>query len=95
MDWTGNPLFKAECAAHAAYWNGSGPRPTHSTMPIPVKNTDYYLFWQAIGCLRYGWAAKGAVCLESVERRMKARPVLRVISAATQTEVPQTRDGKN
>ena len=88
--------LRAHCEAIAAFHIGEvkSVEGRRFTLPAALKDSDYFVFCEALAACEYGWVGKAHVHLERVERRMKARPVLVFRYAARVAGVPQARDGK-
>ncbi len=88
--------LRAHCEALAAFHIGEDKsvEKRRFTLPAALKDSDYFVFCEALLACEYGWVGKAHVHLERVERRMKARPVLVFRYAARVAWVPQVRDGK-
>ncbi len=88
--------LRARCEDLAAFHIGElqSTEPRRFKLAAPLKDSDYFVFCEALLACEYGWLGKAHLHLERVERRMKARPVLVFRYAARVAGVPQVRDGK-
>lgn len=85
----------AYCQAWAAYWGGTGDKPGKGPkLGQPVKDSDGFIFSEALACVKFGWEGKAAAHLERVVRRMKATPVLTKFPLAVSVGTPQVRTGR-
>ena len=85
----------AYCQAWAAYYGGTGERPGKGPANgQPRKDSDFFVFCEALAAVKFGWERKAAAHIERVERRMRQTPVLVKFPLAAAVNVPQVRDGK-
>ena len=85
----------AYCQAWAAYYGGTGDKPGKGPANgQPRKDSDFFVFCEALAAVKFGWERKAAAHIERVERRMRQTPVLVKFPLALAVNVPQVRDGK-
>lgn len=88
--------LRAHCEALAAFHIGEvkSVEGRRFTLPAALKDSDYFVFCEALAACEYGWVGKAHVHLERVERRVKNAPILVIRKAASVANIPQVRDGK-
>ena len=93
--WVAPSELQADCSAWAAYWKGEGDKPGKGPANgVPLKDSDYHVFSEALACVKFGWERKADAHLERVNRRMKSTPVLTRFPLAARVGTPQPRAGK-
>lgn len=88
-----------ELAAYAMQWAayraGTGEKPGRGPyMGNPMKDSDYWVFTEALACVRFGWASKAEAHLGRVELRMKSNPKIARFMVVPAAVIPQVRTGK-
>jgi hypothetical protein len=93
--WLEESPIQAECYAWYLYWSGEGFKPeTLVKVPTPLKDSDFFVFVNALNCVRYGWESLADGHINKVLIRQKATPVLNRFPVAVRVALPQVRDGK-
>lgn len=83
------------CQAWAAYWGGTGDKPGKGPKIGQCRrDSDAYVYSEALACVVYGWEGKAAAHLARVQRRMKETPVLVKFPLAASVGTPQVRTGR-
>ena len=83
------------CQQWATYWQSGGEKPGKGpVLGTMRKDSDAFVFGEALACVRYGWESKAASHLARVQRRMKATPALVRFTLAAYVGAPQVRDGR-
>ena len=79
----------------AAYRAGTGDNPGRGPyIGNPMKDSDYYVFTEALACVRFGWAGKAEAHLARVGLRMKYHPKITHFMIVPAAVIPQVRTGK-
>ena len=82
------------CLAWAKYYKEGGEKPGKSGDKPAFKDSDYFVYQEALACVRFGWASKAHLHAERVDRCMRRTPKLTKFLLAARTYVPQPWDGK-
>lgn len=82
------------CLMWAAYHRGNGEKPGKPGDGVPRKDSDFYVYSEALACVRFGWASKAHLHEERIERCMRRTPKLEKFPLAVRVGVPQPWDGK-
>lgn len=82
------------CLSWAAYHRGNGEKPGKPGDGVPRKDSDFYVYSEALACVRFGWASKAHLHEERIERCMRRTPKLEKFPLAVRVGVPQPWDGK-
>jgi hypothetical protein len=82
--------------AWASYRAGTGELPGPGpSIGNPVRDSDYWVFTEAMACVRFGWAGKAEAHLNRVEFRMKYTPKITRFSIVPIPVIPQVRTGRD
>lgn len=83
------------CQQWAAYWQSGEGKPSKGPhCGQPLKDSDFFVFCEALAVVKFGWISKAEIHLQRVNRRMSATPVLTRFPLAARVGAPQVRDGK-
>ena len=82
------------CLSWARYYREGGEKPGKSGDKPALKDSDYFVYQEALECVRFGWSSIAHQHAERVERRMRQTPKLEKFPAGRVWSIPQPWDGK-
>ena len=90
------PELIAHCEALASYHSGAiAQAPKRSfKLPIPLKNSAYHAFYNALSACEYGWGKSAEAHIDRIIREKRRHPVLFIRAAPPSGGLPQPWDGR-